>query len=615
VLGRPEEDKDVLLKVLREQMGRSRVRVALLLVAALLAATLAQLSTAGAGSITYSQNASTDDSGVVDLNHDGVADYARYGITNSALSVGEQPSDGSDLRLFIPFDLSSTEVSTAKAGGSAKITVRVWRADNVKGQKLVVDSFTGSGAALKSDYNRVATPVTTVAPAVGMFTFDATDVVQAMPGAGRITFRFRLSPAPPLDRLLTQVNIATMEAGTAANRPVMTITSAPPVTAPPAVSTTTEAPTTTTTEAPTTTTTEPPTTTTAPPTPEPDAVGQPPADVTGGSNWDVKFNEQFDNPSELASTWDSGMRSGAMTLEGNTELEYYQPANSVLTSDNDNGKLVPVLQQRLLAEQVPGKYYTVRTICRLYPQASYPQFYDSSVDNTCSSSNTNKTKVPYQFTSGMLNSAKSFAYRYGYVEAKVKMPKGFGFWPALWLRDWQPWSYETDVMEGFDQNARTFRSTYWWGNGQHYSTQNDSGGDVGLFNSGGVCHAYSPVPISTTTPGKCSTQNAVDLSTGYHTIGMNWTPTEYDFYLDGQKVWQSAAGADIDQAYNHLIINLAFGNNQYEFDWTKAGTKPFDANVSGSDPTFPKPTIEWQYVRVWQAPGSSDVCTSGNCPG
>ena len=36
------------------------------------------------------------------MNRDGVADYARYGVTNSALSVGEQPRDGSDLRLFLP---------------------------------------------------------------------------------------------------------------------------------------------------------------------------------------------------------------------------------------------------------------------------------------------------------------------------------------------------------------------------------------------------------------------------------------------------------------------------------------------------------------------------------
>ena len=79
----------------------------------------------------------------------------------------------------------------------------------------------------------------------------------------------------------------------------------------------------------------------------------------------------------------------------------------------------------------------------------------------------------------MLNSAKRFAFKYGYVEARVRMPKGFALWPALWLRDWKPWSYELDALEGFDRDARTFRGTYWWGNGSHVSTASD-GGDLGV---------------------------------------------------------------------------------------------------------------------------------------
>ena len=56
----------------------------------------------------------------------------------------------------------------------------------------------------------------------------------------------------------------------------------------------------------------------------------------------------------------------------------------------------------------------------------------------------------YLQLNGGANSAKSVAFRYGYVEARVRMPKGFALWPALWLRDWQPWSYEIDALEGFD---------------------------------------------------------------------------------------------------------------------------------------------------------------------
>ncbi|MFM7061410.1 MAG: family 16 glycosylhydrolase [Actinomycetes bacterium] len=371
---------------------------------------------------------------------------------------------------------------------------------------------------------------------------------------------------------------------------------------------TTTTTTTTTTVAPTTTTT------TTPPSATATMTAQPPAAVTGGVAWDQMFGDDFSDPVRTAALWSTGMRNGAKTLEGNTELQWYDPANSVLTTDTDNGASISVLRQTAKRSTVAGRYYTVRTICRLYPPAQFPQYYNAAANNTCSDTNTTATLVPYQFTSGMLNNAKSFGYRYGYVEARVKMPKGFSMWPALWLRDWQPWSYEIDVMEGFDNAARTFRSTYWWGSGSHWSMENDAGGDVGLLTTGGTCHAYVPLKATTTKAGECSLANTIDLSAGYHRIGMNWTPTAYEFYLDGVKVWQSAPGASIDSAYNHLILNLAMGNSRWEFDWLTQSVRPFEANLADTT-MFPKTSIEWDSVRVWQAPGAHDVCTTGSCPG
>lgn len=358
----------------------------------------------------------------------------------------------------------------------------------------------------------------------------------------------------------------------------------------------------------------PVTTTTTVPSPAPSTAAQPPTAITGGATWDQVFTDDFSDPVRTASLWDTGMRSGARTIEANTELQWYDPANSALATDTDNGVSIGVLRQSISRTTVAGHYYTVRTLCRLYPPAQYPAFYSPTADNSCNTSNTTPTLVPYQFTSGMLNNAKSFGFRYGYVEARVKMPKGFAMWPALWLRDWQPWSFEIDAMEGFDRDARTYRGTYWWGSGSHWSMENDAGGDAGLLTSGGVCHAYVPLKAATTRAGECSLANTVDLSAGYHRVGLNWTPTAYEFYLDGVKVWQSAPGAVIDTAYNHLILNLAFGNSPWEFDWLNQGARPLEANLT--DPTmFPKPTIEWDSVRVWQAPGAHDVCTTGTCPG
>jgi hypothetical protein len=336
----------------------------------------------------------------------------------------------------------------------------------------------------------------------------------------------------------------------------------------------------------------------------------PPGGVTGGAQWDVVFQDEFGDAAYTASKWSTGMRSGDRTLEGNTELEWYMPANSALTTDNDGFGQASVLRQTLKKEAVPGAMYTVRTLSRIYPPSKCPSYYDPNVSNSTSTSNTNLTRTAYQFTSGMLNNAKSFGFKYGYVETRVKMPKGFALWPALWLRDWGPWNYEIDAMEAFDRQARTFRTTWWGGGGQEGT--NTDGGDIGVTASGVPCRQYVPIPATTSSSSSCSLANAVDLSAGYHTIGLNWTPTKYELYLDGALRWTSGPGTNVASDFNHLILNLALGNNVYEFDWTKELVKPFDANLFSSS-YFPKRTVEWDYVRVWQPATAHNVCTPPAC--
>jgi beta-glucanase (GH16 family) len=348
-----------------------------------------------------------------------------------------------------------------------------------------------------------------------------------------------------------------------------------------------------------------------PSSPSSNATLTPPASLTGGAQWDLMFQDEFSDPAYTSSKWATGMRTGDRTLEGNQELQWYLPANSVVTTDNDGTSSVGVLRQTLQKQSVAGTEYTVRTLSRIYPPARCPQYYDPNGNNSTSASNTNPTRTPYQFTSGMLNNSKSFGFKYGYVETRVKMPKGFALWPALWLRDWGGWGYEIDVFEGFDRSSRTFRTGYYWGNGSNRSTEND-GGDIGITSNGTACRQHVPIPASTGSQSDCSLANAVDLSAGYHTIGLNWTATKYELYFDGVKRWTSPAGADVAKNFSHLILNLALGNNEYEFDWTGEPVKPFDSDLFSST-WFPKRTVEWDYVRVWQPATAHNVCTPPAC--
>jgi hypothetical protein len=122
------------------------------------------------------------------------------------------------------------------------------------------------------------------------------------------------------------------------------------------------------------------------------------------------------------------------------------------------------------------------------------------------------------------------------------------------------------------------------------------------------------VPLATVrpSPATCSLADSVDLSAGYHTVGLNWTPTRNELDLDGVKRWSSPPGTDVASGFNRLILNLAFGNDEDEFDWTKEPVRPLDANLL-SAALFPKPTVEWDDVRVWQPADHHAVCTTGTC--
>ena len=193
----------------------------------------------------------------------------------------------------------------------------------------------------------------------------------------------------------------------------------------------------------------------------------------------------------------------------------------------------------------------------------------------------------------------------------MKLSRGFALWPALWLRNWDAWSHEIDVFEGFDREARLARSTYWWGAGSHFGTNND-GGDVGVVEGGG-CRGSTPLPVVTTDPARCSLATAVDLSAGYHTFGLHWTASGYRLYMDGVRRWESSS-----RRGRRLVVqppdpqSRAVGNNADEFDWADEPMRPLDADVSDAG-GFAKPTVEWDYVRVWQPTASLAVCTTGSC--
>ncbi|POR42565.1 glycoside hydrolase family 16 protein [Methylobacterium sp. V23] len=175
----------------------------------------------------------------------------------------------------------------------------------------------------------------------------------------------------------------------------------------------------------------------------------------------------------------------------------------------------------------------------------------------CATPDSIKHKVAMPYVSGLLTTYHSFAFTYGYVEIRAKLPKGAGLWPALWLLNRATGSKggEIDIIETLGQQPDYFMSTLHW----------DSNGD------GTVDGKHLLVRTKTN-----------DLSADYQTYGLDWNEHEIAVYLNGVKLG-SVATPEAFKAPMYLLMNLAVGG------W--AG-KP--------DPAAFPAEMAIEYVRVWQ---------------
>ncbi|AFR27665.1 glycoside hydrolase family 16 protein [Arthrobacter sp. Rue61a] len=148
---------------------------------------------------------------------------------------------------------------------------------------------------------------------------------------------------------------------------------------------------------------------------------------------------------------------------------------------------------------------------------------------------------PCQYTSARLISAGKFSRTQGRFEARLKVPKGQGMWPAFWMlgdnvfTDGWPASGELDVMENVGKEPGTV-----WGSihGPGYSGANASN-------------------ASYTLPGGKA------LGDAFHTFTVDWGPDSITWYIDGisysQKTKATTSGPWVFDHDFFLLLNLAVG--------------------------------------------------------
>jgi beta-glucanase (GH16 family) len=137
-----------------------------------------------------------------------------------------------------------------------------------------------------------------------------------------------------------------------------------------------------------------------------------------------------------------------------------------------------------------------------------------------------------------------FGTRYGYFEARMKMPPGPGTWPAFWLMSLKPADklnpkVEVDVLEYYGNFTSSYQSvTHVWHDDASKNT--------------GSMQKFS-VPDGS-------------LVQEFHTYGVDISPKQMVFFLDRKPVWTQPTPPELDSPL-YPLVNLALGSG-YSIDQT-----------------------------------------------
>ncbi|MDG1694546.1 MAG: CotH kinase family protein [Porticoccaceae bacterium] len=187
--------------------------------------------------------------------------------------------------------------------------------------------------------------------------------------------------------------------------------------------------------------------------------------------------------------------------------------------------------------------------------------------------------VTKQYTSARLNS--KFAFQYGVVEFRAKMPVGAGTWPAVWM-----------LGKSISETG-----TYWASQG-YGTTSWPAVGEIDILEHWGSNPGYAQSAMHTTSSyggtinhGGRSISN---ISSEFHTYSMDWNASRIIFKIDGIEHYRynpSVKNADTwpyDSEF-FLLLNVAIEPNI----------------VSG----FTQSQMEVDYIRVYES-GSNDLVWS-----
>jgi beta-glucanase (GH16 family) len=172
--------------------------------------------------------------------------------------------------------------------------------------------------------------------------------------------------------------------------------------------------------------------------------------------------------------------------------------------------------------------------------------------------------------SAMVHTHGRYEFTYGRVEASMRVPRGQGFWPSLWLRPANLASNypEIDLLEMWltDDSSDLYDERTAWLN-YHWVDA------AGIHHSVHTHHRPGP-----------------DFTAGFHQFAVEWEPAAIRFYIDGQLV-KTYTGRYIARVPLFLVMSLQVGHYQQE-----GIHAPGEPNAQTHFPSYQ----DVDYVRIYK---------------
>jgi beta-glucanase (GH16 family) len=143
-----------------------------------------------------------------------------------------------------------------------------------------------------------------------------------------------------------------------------------------------------------------------------------------------------------------------------------------------------------------------------------------------------------EYTSARIKTQSKKTWKYGKIEARIKLPTGQGLWPAFWMLgqnigtvSW-PACGEIDIMEHVNSDHKIHGTVHWDANGHAYY-----GGDTIL----------------------------ADV-TQFHVYTVEWDSASIKWFVDGSKYWSANILNGINNTNEFheqffILLNMAIGGN------------------------------------------------------